>query len=195
LVPIINNGTAPPTAAYAQSGSIPDDGYYWFDCEFFVAVKTTSSLTAPATLTFNNALSAINPFTNAGQTSATMTYTVVPISVSPTTATVAANGGTATVTGSDYQAAQWMDAESSYTANSGPYWASGSGGDESCNTSGGTTLATVAPISVIPTSMNSTNWTQTFTITGSNNGTGTCTFYLYDLNALTVTQAVTVTVN
>jgi hypothetical protein len=83
-----------------------------------------------------------------------------------------------------------MDAESSYTANNGPAWASGGGGDENCNTGGGTTLATVAP-----GSMNTTTWLQTFTITGASNGTGTCTFYLFDLNALTLTQAVTVTVN
>ena len=48
-------------------------------------------------------------------------------------------------------------------------------GDYNCNTSGGTTLATVSA-----GSLNTTNWTQPFTITGANAGTGTCTFYLYD---------------
>ena len=108
-----------------------------------------------------------------------MTYTVVPITVSPTTATMAVAGGTAIVTGTDSNASDPMDAESAYTA-----------GDENCNTGGGTTLATISP-----GSLNTTNWTQPFTITGASNGTGTCTFYIYDTDAGTVTLPITVTVN
>jgi hypothetical protein len=175
-----------------------NDGYIWqsptpaFFFIGFSASSSFSSTTSGTTVTVNNNLSALNPFFSTPTSYAqTMTYVVVPISASPTTATVAAASGTATVTGTDPGAYYGMDAESSYTANNGSYWFTSGGGDESCNTSGGTQLATVSPTAGI----NTTNWTQSFTITGANNGTGTCTFYLFDMDALTVTQPITVTVN
>jgi len=180
LAPIVNNGTAPPTSAYAQTASIANDSYEWYDCVFEIGVKTSASFTAPATIVVNNNLTAINPFTSSNYASA-MTYTVVPITVSPTTATVSASGGTATVTGSDNSATSGMQATSSYAAD----------GDGYCMDSNSNILATVAQTA----SINTTNWTQSFQITGNSNGTGTCTFYLQDVNAGTVTQVVTVTVN
>jgi hypothetical protein len=198
LAPIPNGATAPPASAYGQTASIANDGYVWKNPNpsfFFIGFSASSSFsstTSATTIAVNNNLSALNPFfLTATSYAQTMTYVVVPISVSPSTATVAAAGGTATVTGTDPGAYYGMDAESSYTANNGSYWFTSGGGDENCNTGGGTTLATVSPAGSIST----TNWTQAFTITGSNHGTGACTFYLFDLDALTLTQAVTVTVN
>lgn len=194
---IPNAATAPPTASYLQSASIANDGFVWQPPAappfLFIAVNASASFSSTSgTIVLNNNLSADNPFFTTPSTYAeTMTFTVVPITVSPTSATVSAAGGTATVTGTDPGAYFGMDAESSYTANNGSYWWSAGGGDENCNSSGGTTLATVSA----PAGINTTNWTQAFTITGANNGTGTCTFYLFDYNALTITHAVTVTVN
>jgi hypothetical protein len=179
VAPMINNGTAPPASAYAATASLPNDGYYWQDCFFVVGVKVASTLSSPQTMTLSNNLTATPPFGGSPYTS-TYTYTVVPISVSPTTATVSADGTTltATVTGSDYGAYYGMDATSAYENY-----------DYDCNTSGGTTLANISTGSI-----NTTTWQQSFTIAGINNGTGTCTFYLNDDWSATLTQAVTVTV-
>ena len=184
LAPIVSNGTAPPASAYVQNASISSEAYFWYDCFIsFVGVKASASLASPATIVLSNNLTALNPYlTPPSSYAGSWTYTVVPISVSPTTATVSQASGTAMVTGSDYGAYHGMGAASSY--------ANEQYGDYNCNTSGGTTLATVGA-----GALNTTNWTQPFTITGSSNGTGTCTFYLYDKLAGTVTQAVTVTVN
>lgn len=172
--------TAPPASAYSATASIPNDGYYWQNTWLVVGIQTTAALSSTATMTVNNNLTALNSFLTPPSSYAnTMTYTVVPITVSATTATVSAAGGTAIVTGTDSNASDPMDAESAYTA-----------GDENCNTGGGTTLATISP-----GSLNTTNWTQPFTITGASNGTGTCTFYIYDTDAGTVTLPITVTVN
>jgi hypothetical protein len=186
VAPIFNNGTPPPVSAYVQSASIANDGYEWGDCEFFIGVKASSSFTSPTTVTVNNNLSAINPFTSSAQP-LTMTYTVATISVSSQTATVS-QSGTTFLTATDFGATNGTDGESSYTANSGP----GNGAqDELCKSSGGTTLAYAYSNGPI----NTTTWQQQIEIDGANNGTGTCTFYVTDYEALTITQPVTVTVN
>ena len=175
--PIVSNGTP---STYAQTASIPNDGYEWYECEFFIALKTSSSFSSSSTLAINNNLTAINPFTSSAQP-LTMTYTVVPITVSSTAVTVAANNST-TVTGTDPNASDPMDAASSFANETFP-------GDDNCNTSGGTTLATISP-----GSLNTTNWTQPFTI-NAGASTGVCTFYIYDTDAGTVTLPITVTIN
>jgi len=176
VAPIVNNGTAPPASAYTQTNSIPNDGYYWYDCEFLIGIKTSASFASASTITFNNNLTALNPFTSAAYPN-TVTYQVVPLTVSSTSVTVAASGSTM-VTGTDSNASDPMDAESAYGAQ-----------DENCNTGGGATLATISP-----GSLNGTNWTQPFTINAGST-TGTCTFYIYDTDAGTVTLPITVTIN
>ncbi len=181
VAPVINNGTAPPASAYTSSASIPNDGYYREGCFFVVGVNVASTLSSPQTLTLSNNLSAIPPFTATAYT-ATYTYTVVPISVTPTSISALTPSGTATVTGNDYGAFYGMVGSSSYSNYD----------DGNCDTSGGVPLATVASSSGI----GAPNWTQTFTVTGNGSGTTgqTCTFYLSDDEAGTITQAVTVTI-
>jgi hypothetical protein len=171
--PIVFNGTP---STYAQTASIPDDSFEWYECEFFIALKTSASFSSASTLAISNNLTAINPFTSSAQP-LTMTYTVVPLTVSSTSVTVAM-GNSTTVTGTDPNASDPMDAESAYQT-----------GDESCNTGGGTPLATISR-----GSLNTTNWTQVFTINAGGT-TGTCTFYIYDTDAGTVTLPITVTIN
>jgi hypothetical protein len=183
LVPIVNNGTAPPASAYAQTASIANDGFVWFDCSFFVGVKTSVSFSGSATIVVNNNLTAINPFFSSPSSYAsTMTYTVAAISVSPTAVTVSADGTTTTanVTGTDFGAINGMDAESAY-----PNY------DYQCESSGGTVLAMIQSNG----SINTTTWQQSFKVYGNNNGTGTCTFFVTDDQAETVTQPITVTIN
>jgi hypothetical protein len=180
VAPIINGGTAPGPSSYTQTGSIPNDGYLWYVNGSYpypiVGVKSSSSLTSFATITVANNLAATTPFSTGPYTS-TMVYTIVPISASSYSLSVAASG-TTTVTGSDYGAANGMDAESAY----GQY-------DYNCNNSSGTTLATISTGSI-----DTTTWQQSFTVNAGAT-TGTCTFYLTDDYAETVTKPITVTVN
>ncbi len=95
LVPIVNNGTPPPAAAYTSSASIPNDGYIWDDCFFLVGVKVASNLSSPQPLPMSNNLTALNTFLSPPSSYAnTYTYTVVPLSVSSYSVSVAANNST-----------------------------------------------------------------------------------------------------
>jgi|GEM_PF-2380759 len=188
------------TPAFATTGSLPNDGYEWYDGEFLIDVNVDPNLTAPATVTFSNNLSAVNLFT--GTTYAdTLAYEVVPISVSPSTATVAVTGSvTANVTGLDDLAPAGMGAESSYQAPGGPIAVpvaqpirapipiqqiSG----QCIDTRSGRVDATAASAAPIDTA----TWQQTFTITPVL--AGICTFVLYDSDTGVITRPVTVTVN
>jgi hypothetical protein len=184
------------TPAYSTTGSIPNDGYEWYDCEFLIDVNVDAGLGTPATVTFSNNLSAINLFTGTNYAN-TLFYEVVPISVSPTTATIAVTGGvTANVTGSDDLASSGMGAESSYQKRGGPIpqpiqaplpikQLSG----QCIDSRSGRVDATVASAAPI----DATTWQQPFTITPLL--AGTCTFVLYDSDTGVITQPVTVTVN
>jgi hypothetical protein len=184
LAPIVNNGTPPPANAYAQSVSIPDDSYYWFQYYFVVGVNVAASYPATAsnTIVVKNNLTAMNPFTGqtvnaTSPTNGVLTYYVTAIAASPLTLPVAVNN-TSPVVGTDEGAASGMAAESGYNL-----------GDSACKTTGGTTLATVISAAPISTS----TWQQTFNVVAGA-ATGTCTVYLYDTRAQTMTQPITVTV-
>lgn len=183
LAALADNATPPPSSAYAASASIPTDAYYWDNIYFLVGINVASTYpsTSAATIVFNNNLTAVNPFTNQTVNQAfpgSMTYYVAAISASSYSFPSVAANGTATVTGTDEGAYSGMDAESAYNA-----------ADENCNDGSGTTLATVAPSGPI----SSSNWQQAFTISAGSTA-GTCTFYLYDTKAGTVTQPISVTV-
>ncbi|HTX56016.1 MAG TPA: hypothetical protein VMD47_02840 [Candidatus Acidoferrales bacterium] len=185
VAPIINNGTPPPSTAYSTTASIPGDAYYWDNLYLVVAVNVSSSYpsTSASTITLNNNLTAVNPFTGEtvnqlSPTGGSMPYYVAAIAASSYSFPSVAASGTATVTGTDEGARSGMDAESAYGA-----------GDEDCNNGSGAPLATVAPSSSISTS----TWQESFTISAGATA-GTCTFYLYDTKAGTVTQPISVTV-
>jgi len=180
VAPVVANGTSPPASAFTQTASIANDGYMWYGCNFVIPVKTSSSFASASTITLNNNLTALNSFLSpAASYASTMTYTVVPISVSASTATVS-QSGTVYLTATDYGAANGVDGESSYTA----------GDDELCKTGGGTPLA----YAYANGSINTSTWQQQIEIDGYGGGTGTCTFYVFDYAAGTVTTPVTVTV-
>jgi hypothetical protein len=192
LVPIINNGTPPPAAAYTSSGSIPNDGYIWNDCFFLVGVKVASSLSTPQTVPVSNNLTALNAFLSPPSSYAnTYTYTVVPLSVSSYSVSVAANTST-TITASDYGAGDsGTDAESAWGANYFTIYYTGTlDPDESCNDSSGTSLAYAYSNSPF----NTTTGQQTIEIDAGST-TGTCTFYVLDIWSGVVTQPITVTIN
>jgi hypothetical protein len=185
LAPIVNNGTPPPANAYVQSVSIADDSYYWFQTIFVVGVNVSTSYPATATNTIvvKNNLTALNPFT--GQTVSStspanglFTYYVAAIAAQPLTLNAAVSTSTSTVVGIDEGAFSGMAAESGYNLH-----------DSNCNTANGTTLATLAPAGPI----NTTTWQQSFNIAAGATP-GTCTVYLFDIAARTVTQPITVTV-
>lgn len=192
LVPIINNGTPPPAAAYTSSGSIPNDGYIWDDCFFLVGVKVASSVSSPQPLPVSNNLTALNPFLSPPSSYAsTYTYTVVPLSVSSYSVSVNANNST-TITASDYGAEEsGTDAESAWGANVFTIYYTGTlDPDESCNNSSGTELANVYSTG----SLSTTTGQQTIEIDAGST-TGTCTFYVLDVYSGVVTQPITVTIN
>jgi len=181
---------APSTSpsSYAASGSIATDADYLYDCAFFfnvnvAALPTPSAGASPPTIVFANNLSATppSPFTaTPGPYTFSLTFAVVPIAAFPSTVSVTM-GNTATVDGYDYGASTYgMDAESAYGVLGGNCY-------DTVNTS--TVDATVAKAGSIST----TTWQQPFTITPEN--AGTCTFVLYDIDTLVITNPVTVTVS
>jgi hypothetical protein len=185
LAPIVNNGTPPPANAYAQSVSIPDDSYYWFNLYFVVGVNVAASYPATAsnTIVVKNNLTAVNPFmgqtVNAtSPTNGVLTYYVTAIAASPLTLSAAVNTNTSTVVGTDEGAASGMATESGYNL-----------GDSACKTTGGTTLAILTSVAPI----NPTTWQQSFDVVAGATA-GTCTVFLFDNKAKTMTQPITVTV-
>jgi hypothetical protein len=177
----------PSGASASTSFSIGDDSDEQSGALFLFSLYI-NNLTAPATITFNNNLSALNNFLQPpAPYGNSLVYNVVPISATAPSGPISVSGDTtATVTGSDYLASAGMDAESAYNAK-----------NRICLDANGTTTdATVASTGAIDT----THWTQTFTITPNAAinplaQATTCTFVLYDLATGVVTQPITVTVN
>jgi hypothetical protein len=161
------------TPPLAQTASIPNDGFLNFFQVFVIDVNVSANLTAPATISVNNNLTATNPISVTAPYLAKLTYTVVPISVAPATATVAVGAATtATVTGSDFE---------------GPNGMFATGCVDTANPS--QTDATVSANGQISPDI----WQQAFTITPTT--AGTCTFTLGDVQTNVLTTPVTVTVN
>ena len=182
------NGGPTPAPAYAQTVSSANQADLYYNYFLCISMQLDGALTSPATVTQKNNLSAANPFPAANVHSGPVIFTVVPISVSPLTASVSLSGvNTATVTGSDYEGTGGMGV-SGDPSDTNNYLGQ-------CVDGGGIALALVAQSAP----MNTTTWLQPFTITGT--APGTCTFYLFDINGKnyhgtgTESQAVTVTVN
>ncbi|HTW86084.1 MAG TPA: hypothetical protein VMD91_18580 [Candidatus Sulfotelmatobacter sp.] len=191
-------------SGYAQVASIPDDSYE-FDQEYFtVGLYTDGELTAPATVTFSNGpvvggsnvdtstataslvANGSTPFT-VGPYNAVQTYTIVPLTVSPTAVSLSLSGtNTATVTGSDYGTTTNLGVQSG-GQNFG-------GADAGCFDASGNNRDAL----VTPGAFDSATGVETYTITGTT--IGTCTFNLYDLGMASSdyvyvpSQTVTVTV-
>jgi hypothetical protein len=171
---VVPNPVPAATPPLAQTVSIPNDG---FDSSFenclTIDVNVSANLTAPATISVKNNLTATNPISVTAPYPAKLTYTVVPISVAPATATVAVGAATtATVTGSDFEGTSGMFATPCVdTANP-------SQNDATVSANG---------------QINTDTWQEAFTITPTM--PGTCTFTLGDSRTGVVTTPVTVTVN
>jgi hypothetical protein len=171
----------PQNPVYSQSTTIPNDGYEWFDCLFDVGAEYDGQTTATSTITLDQSLTAIPQFTGGRVGDASYetafgpsVYTIVPLSATPATVTVGVTAGTtATVTGSDDEGTGGMIA----------------------STCSGTGSATITSTGAIDT----TSWTQGFTVTPV--VAGSCTFTLLDENLIlqhgssVPSNTVTVTIN
>jgi hypothetical protein len=178
-IPALASPTPAPPYAATQTQSFPNSGYLTTNCcgGLQLAVQYDGQSTAQSTLTFANNLTATPPpFTASPSPSSppvpasyatTRAYQVVPISVTPTTLSLQANGSaSAMVTASDPGANQ----------NMGIY---------QCFNGSQAQLATV-------TGGTLANGAETFTVTAGTTP-GTCTFTVYDSYSGVVTNAVTVT--
>jgi hypothetical protein len=162
------------TPPLAQTASIPNDGFNFFDCALLIDINVSANLTAPATITVKNNLTATSPISARAPYPSTVTYTVIPLSVTPATASVAIGAATtATVTGSDFEGRDGMFPPTNCVDTANPSQVD----------------ANVTPNA----SINSGTWLQAFTITPTT--AGTCTFTLEDDDTDVVTTPVTVTVN
>jgi hypothetical protein len=171
----------PQNPVYSQSTTIPNDGYEWFNCLFDVGAEYDGQTTATSTITLDQSLTAIPQFTGTATGGASYetafgpaVYTIVPLSATPASVTVGVTAGTtATVTGSDDEGTGGMIA----------------------STCSGTGSVTITPNGGIDT----TSWTQGFTVTPVT--AGSCTFTLLDENLIpehgssVPSNTVTVTIN
>jgi len=172
--------TPGPSYTYTPTVSFPDFSWAWqYGYSTVMAISYDGSASAGGTIVVSNDLSATTSLVTTPYTT-TMTYYVAFVGASPTALTletsVLASDHTGTVTGSDFEAAaQGMEAGSTTGSGNG-----------NCD-SGGTTLATI-----VAGTMNTTTWTQPFTVTATT--AGTCTFYLSDVFSGQPSQQVTVTI-
>jgi hypothetical protein len=176
-----NPPPVPPAASsFGASASLVDQSYIWLYSYFpVIYVEYDGQPSAGGTISFTNNLSATDLFGNPSY-GWSEPYTVAFVGASPTALTLSTNplssNHTGTVTGSDFQAAyQGMEAGSAAGSNNG-----------NCN-AGTTTLATITA-----GAMNTTTWTQTFTVTAS--ALGTCNFYLSDTETDQPSQVVQVSI-
>jgi hypothetical protein len=178
-----NNFPTPgPSYTYTPTASFPDYSWAWeFDgVSNVLAISYDGSASAGGIIVFSNNLSATTSLVTTPYTT-TITYNVAFVGVSPTALTlqtsVLASNHTGTVTGTDFEAAhEGMAAGSTASATNGD-----------CNSAGAVTLATI-----VAGTMNTTTWTQPFTVTAT--AAGTCTFYLSDMETGIPSQQVTVTI-
>jgi len=179
---------------YAQTISMADTSFAPNYGLFAIYVNYDGSAPAGTTIILSNNLSATPPW--AGTPSSAnylvpVTWTLAPVSVTPTTLSVSYSGTpfptSATVTGADYGATNGMKV------------ASNSAGSNTCSDTATPSQvdATIAS-SPIVTAPGSTQWQQTFTVntneTAPTSGTETCTFALEDNDRAVPTPTVTVTV-
>jgi hypothetical protein len=169
---------APPYAG-TQTQSFPNTGFLTLNCcgGLQLAVNYDGQSAAQSTLTLANNLTATPPPFTASPTpsnppvptsyATARAYQVVPISVTPTSLSLPADGSsTGMVTASDAGANQNM-------------------GFNQCVNGSNTQLATVSGGTI-------SNGSATFTVTAGTTP-GTCTFTVYDSYSRVVTNAVTVT--
>jgi hypothetical protein len=175
-LPQASASTAPSTPiGYAQTATIPTDGYQWIQYFFLTGFYYDGSTTAASTLTFATAASTATatatlvangsttptPFT-VGPYSGSYQYTVAPVSAAPTTATTSLTSGTpVTVTGGDPGAPSAM-----YASNS-------------CAGTGAATIARNGS-------------SNAFTVTPV--VAGTCTLQLFDSDTNVPSNTVTITI-
>jgi hypothetical protein len=174
--------TPGPSYTYTPTVSFPDYSWAWLFEGYsnVMAISYDGSASAGGVIVATNNLSATTSLVATPYTT-TMTYNVAFVGASPTALTlqtsVLATNHTGTVTGTDFEAAH-EGIEAGSLAGSG-------NGD--CKSSGAVTLATI-----VAGTMNTTTWTQTFTVTATT--VGTCTFYLSDTITGRPSQQVTVTI-
>lgn len=186
-----------PAPSFGLTASAPNDNYLWFNECIVFGVQTTSSFVPPATasVVLSNNLQATSPFSGSiyAAPPTPEAITAVPVNVTPTTATVhvsSSNGSTtATVTGSDYGATSGMGAFGSVATPTARHQNPDANPGECLDTSTSAEDASVASNGAIDT----TSWTQSFTVTAI--AAGTCTFALGDIQSGTISQLVTVTVD
>ena len=173
--------TPGPSYTYTPTVSFPDFSWAWqYGYSTVMAISYDGSASAGGMIVVSNDLSATTSLVTTPYTT-TMTYYVAFVGASPTALTletsVLASDHTGTVTGSDFEAAyEGMEAGSAIGSNNGD-----------CKSSGAVTLATI-----VTGTMNTTTWTQPFTVTATT--VGTCTFYLSDKYTGQPSQQVTVTI-
>ncbi|HTW86086.1 MAG TPA: hypothetical protein VMD91_18590 [Candidatus Sulfotelmatobacter sp.] len=176
------SSTTPP--GYAQTATIPNDGYEWAECVFIIGINYDGQSTSPSTVTLSNGPivngsnvgtstatgTLYNPASGSfavGPYNATVTYAIDPISASVSANTASlASGATATVMGSAPGARTAMTL-------------AGGGASESCSGTGAGTV----------TAGSSAN---TFSVTPV--AQGTCSFQVADGDTGVLSNPVTVTI-
>jgi hypothetical protein len=162
------NPTYGATATFADSVT---ESYLNGDCFNLVLDVKYDGSTSPSFIYLSNNLTAVNPWTQASQASS-FGYAVVPMVLTPPSGNVLSSlaiGASVTVTATDYEGGDGIDTSGS------------------CS-NGSTEIASVTPIGSIDT----TTWTQQFTVTGV--AAGTCSLTVTDDDSNTPTNALTVTV-
>jgi hypothetical protein len=198
---IDNNGASPlplpAPSTLTQTASIADTSLLWDSGAYLDINYSGAAIAAGTTITMANQLTATPPvFTGAPSGShspqpatyaASLTYTVVPLTVSPTSSQASpiylndypSYSTTATVTGSDLGSYSGL-AASAVPANSSVYPSQTSG----CYDSNGDEVLTISPGAYNPMT-----GTQTFTVGEGPTG-GNCSFVLYDLDSGVVTNTI-----
>ena len=163
------NPTYGTTATFADSVT---ESYLNGDCFNLVLDVNYDGSTTPSIIYLSNNLTAINPWTMQTQY-ASFGYAVVPMVLtppSPNTLGALDIGANATVTATDYEAANGITTSGT------------------CTNGSGTEIASVTPVG----SIDSTSWTQQFTITGV--AEGSCSLTVTDSASGVLSNSVPVTV-
>jgi hypothetical protein len=185
----------PAPSTLTQTASIADSSFLWNYGAYLDINYSGAAIAAGTTITVANQLTATPPvFTGAPTGSpqpatyaASMTYTVVPLTVSPTSSQASpiylnsypSYSTTATVTGSDLGSYAGL-AASAVPANSSVYPTPTSG----CYDSNGNEVLTISAGAYNPMT-----GTQTFTVGEGATG-GNCSFVLYDVDTGVVTNTI-----
>jgi hypothetical protein len=199
--PFYSSGTPPPVGSYTAPVSMPDSSYLYFEgCGMSLGISYSgAAIASGTTVTLANNLSATPPtFTGSpapdvspqpGPYTATMVYTVVPLTVSPATSvsaplTITADNSPQSVTGNDPG-----------ILNSGTLEAAHVPANTTIRPSSSTTCISSSNVeiaSITAGSYNSTTGNQTFSLDAQ--AVGTCSFVLFDQRTGTVSQTIFVSV-